>query len=66
MPEGIYRIQAGALDANGNPVPVATGTFGRVTGVEIADGQTVLSLSGLRIPLDKVVSVTESAAQPTS
>ena len=66
MPEGIYRIQAGALDANGNAVPIATGTFGRITSVEIADGQTVLSLNGLKIPIDKVVSVTESAAQPTS
>ena len=66
LPDGVYRAVVGAVDGNDAPVSVAQGTVGRVTGVEIADGQVVLSLSGLKIPIDKVVSVTEAAAETYS
>ena len=62
LPDGVYRSVVTAVDGNDTPLPVATGTVGRVTGVEIVDGQVVLSLNGLKIPIDKVVSVTENAA----
>ncbi|MDJ0944107.1 MAG: flagellar hook capping FlgD N-terminal domain-containing protein [Kiloniellales bacterium] len=62
LPDGVYRAMVTAVDGDDAPLSVAQGTLGRVTGVEILDGQVVLSLNGLKIPIDKVVSVTESAA----
>ena len=59
LPEGIYGFTVSALDAEGAQLPVATGTTGRVTGVEIIEGQVVLALGDLKIPIDKVVSVRE-------
>ena len=61
LPDGVYGFTVSALDAEGAQLPVATGTTGRVTGVEVIEGQVVLSLGGLKIPIDKVVSVRESA-----
>ncbi len=66
LPDGVYRAVVSAVDGDDTPLSVAQGTLGRVTGVEIVDGQVVLSLNGLKIPIDKVVSVTESAADTQS
>ena len=66
LPDGVYRAVVGAVDGNDAPVSVAQGTVGRVTGVEIADGQVVLSLNGLKIPIDKVVSITQDATETPS
>lgn len=62
LPDGVYRAVVTAVDGDDAPISVATGTVGRVTGVEIFDGQVVLALNDLRIPINKVVAVTESAA----
>jgi len=66
LPDGVYRAVVSAVDGNDAPVSIAQGTVGRVTGVEIVDGQVVLSLNGLKIPIDKVVSVTQEAAETPS
>ena len=62
LPDGVYRAVVTAVDSNDAPISVATGTVGRVTGVEIFDGQVMLSLNDLKIPVSKVVSVSETAA----
>ena len=62
LPDGVYRAVVTAVDSNDAPISVATGTVGRVTGVEIFDGQVMLSLNDLQIPVSKVVSVSETAA----
>lgn len=59
LPDGVYGFAVSALDADGAQLAVATGTTGRVTGVEVIEGQVVLSLGDLKIPIDKVVSVRE-------
>lgn len=66
LPDGIYRAVVTAVDGDDAPIQVATGTVGRVTGVEVIDGQVALSLNGLKIPINKVVSVTEGPAEPQS
>ena len=35
-------------------------SVGRVTGAEIVNGEVTLSISGLKVPLSQVVSITET------
>jgi flagellar basal-body rod modification protein FlgD len=57
LPEGVYSIQVAALDANGEKIDTQTTTSGTVTGVEIREGQIVLSIGDLEIPFDNLLSV---------
>ena len=59
LPDGTYGLVVNALDANDGPVSVATGTSGRVTGVETQDGDVFLKLGDLLIPLTRVFAVDE-------
>jgi flagellar basal-body rod modification protein FlgD len=57
LPEGVYQVQVAALDANGEKIDSTVTTTGRVTGVEIRDGQIVLSMGDLEVPFDSLLSV---------
>lgn len=57
LPLGTYTVQMTGLDANGNPVVIGTGTIGRVDGVKVVGGETVLTIGGVSLPLSSVVSV---------
>ena len=60
VPEGSYKIAVAAKDADGNSLQAATGVVARVTGVDQTTDGTLLSLSGVRIPITSVLSVTEA------
>ena len=60
LPDGVYTVLANAIDAEGDAVTVATGFYGRVTGIEMQDGQLLLGIGKLLLPLDQVMAVQES------
>ena len=62
LPDGIYGVAVTAVDNSGDRRAIGTGTVGRVTGAEIADGEVTLSISGVKVPLSQVVSITETPA----
>lgn len=60
LPDGIYTVEVAALDENGKTIDTAVGISGKVTGVQIIDGEIVMSLGDLQVPFDKVYAVRET------
>ncbi len=60
LPDGEYRVTVGAVDLTGVPMSPATFVLGRVTSVEIDESGAMLSLGGLKVPLDKVTAIHET------
>lgn len=63
QPNGVYTLRLTTRSSTG--ASIATGTIfveGRVTGVEQANGQTVITVNGGKVPLGQVTSVTEVAS----
>jgi flagellar basal-body rod modification protein FlgD len=58
LPDGIYEIQVTALSKDNEPVETYTTAFGKVTGVTSKDGQTLVVMDTLGVPIDKILSVT--------
>jgi flagellar basal-body rod modification protein FlgD len=57
LPDGLYSVEVAAFDKDGKAIDVATGASGRVTGVQIVDGEIVLSLGELQVPFSDVYAV---------
>ena len=62
LPDGIYNFAISAVDADNATVPVATGTEGRVTGVEVLNDGAHLNIGPLSVPASSVVAVHETEA----
>ena len=60
LPEGIYKFEVMAVDANGDKVQTATYISDRVTGVTFKNGVTYLLAGGTTIPLGDVIEVAEA------
>lgn len=58
-PYGVYKIAVTAKDANGKALETKTFSTGRVTAVDLEDGNITLSLGGVSIPLSQVLAVRE-------
>jgi flagellar basal-body rod modification protein FlgD len=58
LDDGVYSVLVTALDAEDNVLDVTTTTFGKVTGVEVADGVATLLMGGISVDLDNVRSIT--------
>lgn len=65
QPDGAYRVLVTALDGEGNTIESSITTFGKITGVEIEDGEVTLVLGPLSVDLDDLVSVHEVEEQTT-
>lgn len=65
VPEGSYRVEVVATDANGQPVEVIQSAMARVTGVEFSpEGGTYLVLeNGERLSLGEIESIMEGGVQ---
>jgi len=63
VPDGVYKLQVTALDADGAPVEVTTTSVGVVTGVSYAGKEPVLMINNQSIGLDKVLTLKEEALQ---
>src|SRR5690606_31556425 len=60
LPDGPYSISITALGSNDTPIENYVTAFGRVTGVTTINGTTVLLIGKVGIPVNSVLSVTES------
>ena len=58
LPDGSYELQVTALSKDDEPVETYTTAFGKVTGVTTKDGQTLVVMGNLGVPIDKILSVT--------
>ncbi len=59
VPDGTYSIRIQGFNSQNNPVSVTTGETGIVTGVNLVNGQVVLTTKGgQQIPINDVTSVT--------
>lgn len=57
LPEGVYSIQVSGKDRDGNSVEFSTRAVGKVSGVEIRNGEVLLSIGALKLSLDDVHAV---------
>lgn len=61
LPAGQYRVQIGAVDAQGKPIASSTVVPGHVSGIESAeDGTIMLIINGAKVPLTDVKSASEA------
>lgn len=65
LPDGVYDVSVLAVDGEDVTVEATTGTTGRVTGVETADGEVRLNLGELALPLADVTAV-RATREPAS
>lgn len=63
---GVYTLRVTAKDAAGTAVPVTNFVQGTVTGVEQVDGQTMLTVNGIRVSWEYVTSIAEAAKPPAT
>jgi flagellar basal-body rod modification protein FlgD len=57
LADGIYSLRVSAKDGSGSVVPSKIFADGLVTGVEQADGGTLLTINGAQIPWEKLVTI---------
>lgn len=55
--DGAYRLGVSALDITGGKIGTGVTTTGRVSAVETADGEDLLTINGQPVPAGKVLSV---------
>jgi flagellar basal-body rod modification protein FlgD len=66
MPDGFYTIQVVARDAKNQPVTAKTEIQGKVTGVELENGEPVLKIGDtIRVKLSNIKTVVQPAATTT-
>jgi len=67
LPDGFYTIQVIARDAQGTTVSAKTDIQGKVTGIELEDGQPVLKIGDtIRVKLANIKSVVNEPASTGS
>ena len=57
LPEGQYTLNVAATDVEGEPIVATTTIVGHVTGMETVDDDLILSIGGIGVPFDRVLSV---------
>lgn len=57
LPEGEYTLTVAATDVEGAAIVATTTIVGHVTGMETVDDDLILSIGGIGVPFDKVLSV---------
>jgi flagellar basal-body rod modification protein FlgD len=62
LPDGIYKIEVQAIDADNAPVAASTGFKGTVTGVELDGGDIALTIGGLTVSIGKVHKISNPPA----
>jgi flagellar basal-body rod modification protein FlgD len=55
--DGPYSFEVTAFDADDNPITVDHTVFGRVTGVEFEDGNAILTIGEVLVPLSQINGV---------
>ncbi len=60
LPDGTYSVETTALGKGEEQVPTWTTTFGRVTGLTNVNGTTVLLMDKVAVPIQQILSVSET------
>lgn len=60
MPDGIYQVTVTSFTVDDSILSIPTIIGGRVTRVETIDGETNLTINGISISIDDILSVSES------
>ena len=63
---GTYTLKVTAKDSAGAAVPVTNFVQGVVTGVEQVNGQTLITVNGVKVGWEKVTSIAEAPKPPTT
>ena len=61
----VYTLKVVAKDAAGGAIDAQVLTHGRITGVEMYDGETYLTVGNSILPLSSVIALEESRTAPT-
>ena len=65
MPDGVYNLAVAAFDANGDRISdVSVTVGGRVTGVELSNGQAIVEIGGMKVPASRIIRLRELPADP--
>jgi len=65
LPDGVYNLEVVAFDGDGERIedtPVSVS--GRVTGVELSDGQAIVEIGAMRVPASQIIRLREIPADP--
>lgn len=62
QPEGEYRLEVVARDADGERIDVAKRVSGQVTGIDLSQGEAIVEIGDLRVPASRVISVRQTPA----
>jgi flagellar basal-body rod modification protein FlgD len=65
LEDGVYTIQVTGSDLDDESVDITTRAVGKVSGVEVRNGQVLLSIGALQIPLEDVHAVRQSGETTT-
>ncbi|CAN5263424.1 flagellar hook assembly protein FlgD [soil metagenome] len=57
LPDGIYNLKVTAVDSNTQAIASTISVSGIATGVEMIDGQTLLTVGGSKVPISTVTGV---------
>ena len=60
LPDGTYKITVSGFTSDESLMSIPTIIGGRVTGVETVDGSILLTVNGISVPIEKILSVVES------
>jgi flagellar basal-body rod modification protein FlgD len=66
LADGVYTLRVTAKDSAGSIVPTKVFADGLVTGVEQADGQTLITVNGALVPWDLVTKIRQPPPVPTT
>lgn len=64
MPDGVYSFAVESTDADGNTAQVPTIVSGEVSGVTTKNGQILLSVNGVDLPINTIFSVKKNETPP--
>ena len=65
LPDGLYAARISAVDGDGASLLAAQGSIGRVTGIELANGEVVLSIGPLKVTPGQVTAIRDNGGPDT-
>lgn len=60
LPDGQYSFKVTGVDQDDKIVNIATSVYGRVTGVGVQNGQTIMFMGDIQVPQSRILSVRET------
>lgn len=65
LPDGVYNLDVVAFDAEGERIDgVSVSVGGRVTGVELNEGQAIVEIGGMKVPASRIIRLRELPENP--